>query len=106
MSTERPGSQQDRTWLAWRRTTAGLLVIVLVLTRDAVLQPGWVAAVPVVALLAVAATLCVAFLRAHAWRSVSARDPDVTLVRDGRVPAAVAVAVGAVAVVVVLVSWS
>jgi hypothetical protein len=62
--------------------------------------------VPVVALLAVAATVCVSFLRAGAWRSASPRDPAVSLVRDGRVPAAVVVAVGALALVVVLVSWT
>jgi uncharacterized membrane protein YidH (DUF202 family) len=106
MNRPAPGSSQDRTWLAWRRTAAGLLVVCLVLTRDAVLQGGWVKVAPVLALLALAATLCVSFLRAGAWRTPSAHDPEVTLVRDGRVPAAVVVAVGAVALVVVLVSWT
>lgn len=106
MSQVPHGRQQERTWLAWRRTSAAVLVLCLVVTRAATAEDALVASVPSLVLLGVVALLCVSFLRADRWTAVSAHDPDLWLLRDGRVPAAVAGVVVALALVVVLLVWS
>ncbi len=100
------GRQQERTWLAWRRTIAAVVVLSLVLTRAASLDGAGPVAVPGVALLAVAVLLWASLLRGGRWASPSSADPGLTLLRDGRVHAYVASVVAALAVLVVLVAWS
>ncbi len=100
------GRQQERTRLAWRRTVAAVVVLSLVLTRAAVVDGTGAAAAAGVAAVAVAVLVWASFLRRGGWTEPSPRDPDLLVLRDGRVHAAVAGVVLTLAALVVLLAWS
>lgn len=84
-----PGLQQERTTLAWRRTSLSFCVVGLFVARmgldDAAL------AVVGAGILAVATAFWVVTRSTPGggWTSVSAREGGFTVLRDGRLPLAV-----------------
>lgn len=95
-----PGLQQERTVLAWRRTGLALVIGSLTVGRLTMDTLGAAVLVPAVITAVLAAWVVGATLRGG--RSAIAHPDEPTfdrVLRDGRVPAVVAVAAGTVAVV-------
>lgn len=101
-----PGLAQERTWLAWRRTTAACVVLTLVVVRVSWIGGPAVLGLPALVLLATAAWMVVSVLRRRRWTTTALGDVSYEIVGDGRVPASVALVAGVVAVVVVLLAWA
>lgn len=101
-----PGLAQERTWLAWRRTTAACVVLTLVVVRVSWIEGPAVLGLPALVLLATGAWMVVSVLSRRRWTTKALADVSYEVVGDGRVPASVALVVGAVAGVVVLLAWS
>lgn len=98
-----PGLQQERTSLAWRRTTTAFLVAGLVLARLALEESVPVAVLTLIASSA-AGWLVVAAWRDRRWAPDPAR-VGFRLVRDGRLPAFASAVCAGLCVSVVVLVW-
>lgn len=88
------GLQAERTALSWRRTGLSLLIGALILCRLAVEHGGSLAVVLIVIGIAIAAWSVIGAFRRGRMALVSAVDPHFrSLLRDGRLPAAICVTV-------------
>jgi uncharacterized membrane protein YidH (DUF202 family) len=92
---------QERTALAWRRTTLSLVVVGIVTTRFALESAG--PALAVAGAVAVALGLWVLLItsRAALWAAARRGESDFSVLRDGRLPAMVTAVAVALAVVIV-----
>jgi putative membrane protein len=92
-----PAAPQERTALAWRRTGLALLVGALTIGRIALETLGPAVAVPTVLAAALATWVSVAALRSRRFARPHPDEPTFSVLADGRLPAAVAALVGALA---------
>ncbi|QKE83782.1 DUF202 domain-containing protein [Arthrobacter sp. NEB 688] len=92
-----PGMQQERTTLAWRRTGLALLVGTLTVGRLTLDSLGGAVVLPTVLIAALAAYVVVATLRQRRLGTGHPADPRLSVLRDGRLVAAVATVVTALA---------
>lgn len=90
-----PGMQQERTTLAWRRTGLALLVGTLTIGRLTLDSLGVAVVLPTVLVAVLAAYVVADTLRQRRLALVHPDDPRFSVLRDGRLVAAVAVVVGA-----------
>jgi uncharacterized membrane protein YidH (DUF202 family) len=100
-SSSPPGLQQERTALSWRRTSLALGVLSLLIARVALEDADAAPAALSVAAVGGALWLVVATLR-HRWTITSPTDPDLAVLRDGRLPLAVVAIVMILCVAVAL----
>lgn len=106
MVSQVPGLAQERTWLAWRRTTAACVVLALVVVRVSWLEGPAALGLTALVLLTTVAWMVVSVLRRRRWTTKVSGNVSYEVVGDGRVPASVALVAGAVAGVVVLLAWT
>ncbi|HET6968915.1 MAG TPA: DUF202 domain-containing protein [Ornithinibacter sp.] len=92
-----PAAPQERTALAWRRTGLALLVGSLTIGRLSLDALGPAVVVPTVLGAALAAWVLVVALRARRLARAHPGEPTFSVLADGRLPALVAVLVGALA---------
>lgn len=93
-----PGLQQERTALAWRRTGLALVVGALTVGRLTMDTLGAAVLVPAAAAAVLAAWVVSVTLRSRRHAVTHPDEPQFdSLLRDGRVPAVVAVVTGALA---------
>lgn len=92
-----PGMQQERTTLAWRRTGLALLVGALTVGRLTLDTLGGAVVLPFVVVSALAGWVVADTLRQKRLGVTHPDDPRYTVLRDGRLVAAVAVVVAALA---------
>ncbi|WP_375002671.1 DUF202 domain-containing protein [Aeromicrobium sp. CTD01-1L150] len=99
-----PGLQQERTTLAWRRSTLAFCVVGLLVARAALETDAPV--LMVVCLLSAACAMWVAVrvLRTGRWSAPSSPEPDYQVLRDGRLPVLVVVVAAVLCVAVALLS--
>jgi uncharacterized membrane protein YidH (DUF202 family) len=94
-----PGLQQERTALAWRRTGLALVIGALTVGRLTMDTLGASVLVPAVAAAVLAAWVVTVTLRGRRHAVAHPDEPGFDrLLRDGRVPAVVAVVAGTLAV--------
>lgn len=93
-----PGMQQERTTLAWRRTGLALLVGALTVGRLTLDRLGGAVVLPTVLVAALAAYVVLSTVRQRRLGVAGRADPRLTVLRDGRLVAAVAVVVVVLAV--------
>lgn len=99
-----PGMQQERTTLAWRRTGLALLVGALAVGRLGVGTVGPAVALPTVLVAAVALWVVADTLRQNRVGLTHPGDPRYSVLRDGRLVAAVSCVVAALGLGVLVVS--
>lgn len=99
-----PGMQQERTTLAWRRTGLALLVGALGVGRLTLDTVGPAVVLPTVLLAALAAYVVAETLRHSRVGETHADEPGYSVMRDGRLVAAVACVVAALGLGVLVVS--
>lgn len=90
-----PGMQQERTTLAWRRTGLALLVGTLTIGRLTLESLGVAVVLPTVLVAVLAAYVVADTLRQRRLALTHPDDPRFSVLRDGRLVAAVAAVVGA-----------
>lgn len=91
-----PGLQQERTLLAWRRTTLSMGAGALVIVRLSLTSGGWSVTVPllVLALASVAWCWVIIARRTHNADELHDHPGFRAVVRDGRLPVVMAAIVG------------
>lgn len=99
-----PGSQQERTTLAWRRTGLALLVGVLGVGRLTLDTVGPAVVLPTVLLAALAAYVVADTVRHRRVGVAHPDEPEYSVMRDGRLVAAVSLVVVALGAGVLVVS--
>lgn len=105
MTTPGPGLQQERTQLAWRRTTLTFAVVGLAVVRSAYLESAHLAVFLGAVAVAAAAWLAVSTLRRGRWTRPSTSQPAALhVLRDGTLPACTAVVAAASCAVTMIVS--
>lgn len=93
-----PGLQQERTALSWRRTGLALAVGALLLTRLTLGTLGTAVIAPAAVAMVLAAWVVSVTLRGRRYAATHPDEPSFDRVlRDGRVPAAVALVAGVLA---------
>ncbi|WP_222706355.1 DUF202 domain-containing protein [Aeromicrobium terrae] len=102
-----PGAQQERTMLAWRRTTLSYVVVELFVAKVALDDGASGAVVLSAGCVVFALWLVLTYLRRGPWTAASVAEPRFALLlRDGRLPALVSVVAGASAVAVTVLAVS
>lgn len=100
-----PGLQQERTTLAWRRSSLSFGVVALLVARVALLDGA--PALGAVSLLAGGASLWVAVVGVRGrWTTPSPVEPGYTVLRNGTLPLAVTAVAVVLCVVVAMLAVS
>ena len=84
-----PGLQQERTTLAWRRTSLAFCVVGLFVARMGLGDAALAVAGACLLVVATAFWLVTRSTPGGGWTVVSAREREFTVLRDGRLPATV-----------------
>jgi putative membrane protein len=92
-----PGLQQERTALAWRRTGLALLVGALTIGRLTLSSFGPVVVVPTLLVSALAGFVAADALRARRLARAHPGEPAFSILADGRLPGAMALVLGSLA---------
>ncbi len=95
-----PGMQQERTTLAWRRTGLSLLVGSLTIGRLTVDTVGLVVVLATAITAALAVWVIVTALRSRRMAREHPGEPIFSVLHDGRLPAASALVLAVLAVVI------
>lgn len=104
-ATPAEGLQQERTTIAWRRTSLSLAVAALVVSRLAIEDSAPVLVVAGGAVMIIAVWTGLTKLRRGRWATASQSEPEFELMlRDGRLPLAVAAVAGGLCVVTLALS--
>jgi uncharacterized membrane protein YidH (DUF202 family) len=99
------GLQQERTTIAWRRTSLSLAVAALVVGRLAIEASAPVLIVAGSAAMIIALWSGLVTMRRGRWATASQSEPEFQLMlRDGRLPLAVALVAGGLCVIALALS--
>jgi uncharacterized membrane protein YidH (DUF202 family) len=95
------GLQQERTALAWRRTTLSLVVVGVVTMRTAVVDARPVSTVGTALVITLGMWVTLSTIRPRRWARLRRTHVEMSVLRDGRLPAAVTVVAIALSIVVI-----